>query len=644
LRAQTGAARPGPLYKRIMRFPPDFLDEIRARLPVSAVVARKVRLKKQGREWRGLSPFTAEKTPSFYANDQKMRWFDFSAGKNGNIFDFVMETEGLSFPEAVERLAADAGLPLPAVSREDEARDARRATVLDAMELAVGFFEAQLAGRANMQARAYLAGRGLADATAADFRLGYAPREKFALRDHLAAKGVDRDTMIEGGLLVHGEGIEVPYDRFRERIMFPICDRSGRVIAFGGRALDPSAPAKYLNSPETPLFHKGACLYNHHRARQPAHEKSRVIAVEGYVDVIAMTAAGFPETVAPLGTALTADQCELLWRLAEAPVLCFDGDSAGRKAAHRAIDTALPLIGDSRTLRFALLPDGLDPDDLARNGGAAAIAGVLDQAKPLVDVLWVRETTGQPLDTPEQRRGLERRLDEAIRPIGDPALRRHYEDIFRTRTAEAFGRNRAVSRPGTAPRFRPQGRPSGGPATAPAVSEALARSSLFSTRAAISPREAFILLCLMTHPPLIAAHAEAIADLSFASPELARLAQVLLKTAEIDDPDAATVTEALRREGLAPLREKLARLVGSARLRIAEGAAGALDAAASLRQALALQRKATALHSDLRAAEAEHASDPTDRTFQTLKDIKAQLSSTEGTEAALDQFGDLSGF
>src|SRR3954451_22800879 len=280
-----------------MRFPPQFLDELRARLLVSEVVGRRVRLKKAGREWRGLSPFNQEKTPSYFVNDQKMAWFDFSSGKNGNIFDFVMMTEGLSFPEAVERLAGEAGLPLPTISRAEEARDERRKTLNDVMELAAKFFQATLAARAGAKARGYLADRGLDPAAQVKFRLGYAPAERYALKEHLGAQKVPVEDMVEAGLLVAGDDIPLPFDRFRDRVMFPITDMRGRVIGFGGRALAADAPAKYLNPPETPLFHKGANLYNGAAAREAAHQGARVIAVEGYVDVIAMVSAGFPGTV-----------------------------------------------------------------------------------------------------------------------------------------------------------------------------------------------------------------------------------------------------------------------------------------------------------------------------------------------------------
>src|SRR5712675_427386 len=275
--------QPPPTHtKSLMRFSPQFLDELRARLPVSEVVGRRVKLKKSGHEWRGLSPFNKEKTPSFFVNDQKLMWFDFSSGKNGNIFDFLMMTEGLPFPEAVERLAAQAGMPLPVLTREDDAREQHRKTLHDVLELAAKFFEATLAGRSGAKARGYLADRGLDSGTQVKFRLGYAPSERFALKEHLGKEGVSVEDMVEAGMLVAGDDIPVPYDRFRDRVMFPITDVRGRVIAFGGRALEKDAPAKYLNSPETPLFHKGDNLYNLANARAAAHKGTAVIAVEGY--------------------------------------------------------------------------------------------------------------------------------------------------------------------------------------------------------------------------------------------------------------------------------------------------------------------------------------------------------------------------
>src|SRR5689334_9397771 len=342
-----------------------------------------------------------------------------------------MDTEGVTFPEAVERLAGMAGLAVPKMTEEAEAQEHRRRTLHDVIELAAKFFETTLASRAGAKARGYLADRGLDPATQLKFRIGYAPAERFALKEHLGALGISPDDMVEAGLLIAGDDIPLPYDRFRDRVMFPISDLAGRIIAFGGRALDKDAPAKYLNSPETPLFHKGATLYNGAAARQASHAGAQVIAVEGYVDVIAMVTAGFPATVAPLGTALTEDQLALLWKMADEPILCFDGDAAGRRAAYRAIDLALPHIMPGKSLRFASLPQGHDPDDLIRSAGPGAIADVLATARPLADVLWTRETEGGRFDTPERRAGLEARINEMTNAILNETVRRYYrQDLW----------------------------------------------------------------------------------------------------------------------------------------------------------------------------------------------------------------------
>src|SRR5215211_3988098 len=421
-----------------MRFPASFLDDLRARLPVSEVVGRRVQLKKAGREWKGLSPFNKEKTPSFFVNDQKAAWFDFSSGKNGSIFDFVMQTEGVTFPEAVERLASMAGVPLPRSTPEAEAREERRKTLHEIVELAAKFFEATLAARAGAKARGYLADRGIEPKTQLQFRLGYAPGERFALKEHLGAQGISTEDMVEAGLLIAGDDIPVPYDRFRDRVIFPITDLRGRVIAFGGRALEKDAQAKYLNSPETPLFHKGDNLYNHAPARQATHDGASLVVVEGYVDVIAMVTAGFAASVAPLGTALTESQLALLWKMADEPILCFDGDKAGQKAAYRAADMALPHLKPGKSLRFALLPEGQDPDDLARSGGRAAIEEVISVARPLAEVIWSRENEGGSFATPERRAALEARIGELTNGIRDEVVRRYYRQDLTERLQRAF--------------------------------------------------------------------------------------------------------------------------------------------------------------------------------------------------------------
>jgi DNA primase len=619
----------------IMKFPPSFLDEIRARLPLSEVVGQSVKLKKEGRELRGLSPFNAEKTPSFFVNDQKGVYYDFSSGRNGDHFNFVMETQGVDFPEAVERLAAMAGLAMPSASPEAAAAERKRATALEALEMAADFFERQLRGPAGTKARAYLTERGLNAEAREKFRLGYAPAERFALRDFLAGKGCAAETMIEAGLLTHGPEIAVPYDFFRDRLMFPICDRSGRPIAFGGRALVKDVQPKYKNSPETPLFHKGAHLYNLHNARKAAHERGTVVAVEGYVDVISMSLAGFPNVVAGLGTALTPEQCELLWKMAEEPILCFDGDKAGRKAAFRALDTALPLISAGRSLRFALLPEGQDPDDLARAGGGGAVEAVLAAAKPLVEMLFLREAEAQPLDTPERRAGLERRLREAAGQIRDESLRRHYLDALREKTSDLFGRARKPHPRGG--RFSRDARP---PLTA---SSALLQSSLFSApKEAPAPRESLILALLINHPGLIARHAEDIARLDFVGASGARLRDALLGVVE-PDHTAHDLRDMLAARGFGPQLDALGRDATISTLWCARPDAHENDADEVLRQALALHRKQRELNKELRRAETVLAQNPSEANFAVLTDIRAQLSALEGIEATIEGFGARSG-
>ena len=591
-----------------MKFSTEFLDEIRARVPLSQVVGARVQLKKAGREWRGLSPFNKERTPSFFVNDQKQFYHDFSSGKSGDIFTFLVDVEGLGFPEAVERLAGMAGLPMPRRTPEGEARDKRRATLHEVLALAARFFEAALHDPVGAKARGYLADRRLDPATQREFGLGYSSPERFALRDALAAKGVETAEMIEAGLLHHGEGIAVPYDRFRNRVMFPIHDRAGRVVAFGGRALDPDAKAKYLNSPETELFHKGSLLFNHHRARKPAHERQQIIVVEGYVDVIAMSQAGFPQTVAPLGTALTADQCALLWALSAEPILCFDGDNAGRKAAFRAIDIALPLIGAGKSLSFALLPEGQDPDDLARSGGPEAIGEVLRGAKPFAEMLFLRETEGQTFETPERRAGLERRLRELTGAISDETLRKHYAADMARRLDALFGPARAVA-PAARFRDRPRGGRRGGffdPGPRVGIAGAhLPAPGLAARRPREAPREIAILAILIGHPDLLESHWEEIVELELASTTLtafrARLVDLPPEAYAASDALAAALDE--RGDG----GERKRILAAAARMPnwwCLRAEAPSADAETVLRQCLALQRKSGALHKELKLAEA----------------------------------------
>ena len=429
-----------------MRFPPEFLDEIRTRLPVSQVVGRRVRLQRRGREHVGLSPFNKEKTPSFTVNDDKGFYHCFSSGEHGDIFAFLMKTEGLDFAEAVERLAGEAGLALPERSAADHAEHRRQAGFRDAVEAACRFFEEQLWLPAGARALGYLRGRGLADAAIKGFRLGYAPADRRALLRGLEGVGIAADLAVDAGIARRPDDGGAPYSFFRNRIMFPVGDLRDRVVGFGARLIDGDGP-KYINSPDGPLFHKGSLLYSQLRARTAARAGSPVLVVEGYMDVIALVSAGFDGAVAPLGTAFTENQAEALWRFAETPTLCFDGDTAGQQAAGRAAERVLPLLRPDHTVRVALLPPGKDPDDLVRAGGASAVKAVLDRTLSLADVLWDLEVGRHRMDGPEGRAGLERALEAQARRISDPTVQSYYLREFRRRLSEAFpwrsGRPRA---------------------------------------------------------------------------------------------------------------------------------------------------------------------------------------------------------
>jgi DNA primase len=645
-----------------MRFPPQFLDEVRARLPVSEVVGKRVRLKKAGREWKGLSPFNRERTPSFFVNDQKGFYHDFSSGKHGDIFAFTMEMEGVTFPEAVERLASLAGLAMPTMSREAEAEEGRRRTLHEVVALAAKFFEATLASRAGARARGYLADRGLDAATQLRFRIGYALPERFALKEHLGGLGVSAADMVEAGLLVAGDDIPLPYDRFRDRVMFPIGDFSGRIVAFGGRALDKDAPAKYLNSPETPLFHKGRLLYNGAAARKAAHQGAPVIAVEGYVDVIAMATAGFEATVAPLGTALTEDQLALLWKMADEPTLCFDGDAAGRRAAYRAIDLALPHIKPGKSLRFASLPQGHDPDDLIRSGGPAAMTDVMAMARPLADVLWTREMEGGRFDTPERRAALEARINELTNAILNETVRRYYrQDLWQRlrnltvpgsgdrSTRGAFGRG-AAGRWGCNERSRPHPRGPGRSQEAPLVplSPRLQTSSIVrGSRSAPPPREALILLAAFNHPWLLEAEAEQLADAEFLNSDADLLRRVLLDITASGRPDRHADRTSLREAVMGQGCGAALQCVEGAVTHMADWPAREGAAPEDVRQwwthLLTLHRRNRTLNKELKEAERALGEELSEQNFAWLQDVRARLSSLEGTEASIEGFGALSG-
>jgi DNA primase len=639
-----------------MRFPPSLLDEIRARLPVSQVVARKVALKRAGRELKGLSPFKQEKTPSFFVNDHKGSWFDFSSGQNGDIFKFVMLTEGLSFPEAVERLAEEAGVPMPKTTPRDAQIEDERARLHALLETACTFFQQQLSAPPKEGSR-YLERRGVL-AAAGRFRLGYAPNNRSAVKDHLARAGYSTAEMIASGMLVSGDDIPVAYDRFRHRVMFPITDLKGRVIAFGGRALDADAPAKYLNSPETPLFHKGAVLFNAHKARGPAHDKGQIIVVEGYMDAIALSEAGFPQTVAPLGTALTEEQVQLLWRLAPEPILCFDGDAAGRRAAFRAVETVLPHLRPGYSVRFAFLPDGLDPDDLIRQYGASAFREILDtKLSPLFDVLIEREERlGEPAITPEQRASQEARLKGLVARIADRGVREHYERELRQTLWTKTGKTlRALAGPdgrrdrrfagkrrdNTQTDWRVRERANerlrlGGPPRAATAGGAMPRSNELAERSlAVSPREALLVRTLIGHPWLLERHCEEVAQLTLTSAPLARLRDALLELLNGEAPlDATRVKAHLTSTGLEAALALAERATAHRSDKFAEPDTDPADVEAGWRHAMDLHETQVGLRRALLAADQAFTSAPDEEAWTRIVELQQRLARGLETEGS----------
>ncbi len=510
-----------------MRFSPDFLDELRLRMPIADVVGRKVKLTRRGKEHTGLCPFHNEKTPSFTVNEAKGFYHCFGCGAHGDVIKFVMETEALAFPEAIERLAGEAGLQLPAYSDGDRERDDRRKTLYDVTEMAAGWFETQLKSGIGQGALAYLQDRGLDQNIIGAFRLGFAPDSRTLLRDALKARGCTDQQLVDTGLVIAPEDGGEPYDRFRNRVMFPITDRRGKVVAFGGRALG-EARAKYLNSPETELFHKGALLYNLATARAASKAADRLIVVEGYMDVIGLARGGFKDAVAPLGTALTEQQLLEAWRLCPEPILCFDGDNAGMRAAERAIERALPNLSAGQSLRFATLPPGEDPDSLVAGQGAAAMQSVLESAQPLVDLLWRVELERQPVDTPERRAGFKARLQARLKEIKNPDVHRFYRDELGNRLQRLW---QAVP-PG--PGRRRGGQPSRGfqrgapiPVSRELLNTPLARGQDFTNHR----RERLILLTVLNHPALLERHEEELLSVDLASPELDKLREAILRIA-----------------------------------------------------------------------------------------------------------------
>ena len=539
-----------------MAFSPQFLDELRHRTGLADLVGKRVRLSQKGNEHQGLCPFHKEKTPSFTLNEEKGFYHCFGCGAHGSAIDFVMNMDGLTFPEAVERLAGDAGMEVPVDSPEERENAKKRQTLYDVVEAAAAYFEQQLRMPGGRTALDYLKNRALDDATIAKFRLGFAPDGRGALKTALRRLNMTDEQMIAAGLLIQpeDEGRDA-YDRFRNRVIFPITDKRGRVIAFGGRIMagdddnkvlpspgtgGESRPAKrhiakYLNSPETPLFHKGNVLYNLALAAKTARQQGTVIVTEGYMDVIALAQAGFEHAVAPLGTALTEQQITELWKLVREPVMCFDGDNAGVRAQGRAAERALALLKPGYALRFATLPQGEDPDSLIANQGREAMAELIEKAEPLSEVLWKIETGGRLPKTPEQRAALQKALEDHARRIADPTVRGHFSKDFRDRVWAASGSSKKAGQrvKTTAPTM--------GIGAGAATSAKIDAHTL---------RERILLATVLGHPGLYDAVGERLGGASFSAPGLDNLRQEVLKTlAGEPDLDSEGVKRHLKENG-----------------------------------------------------------------------------------------------
>ena len=623
-----------------MAFPPGFLDELRARLSISDIVGRKVSLKRRsGSEYAGLCPFHNEKTPSFTVNDKKGFYHCFGCGEHGDAVGFVMKSEGLSFPESVEKLAREVGLPVPRATPAERERVERASTLQQIVELAAQWFQKQLRLPVGRQGLDYLRGRGLSDETIDDFRLGFAPDSRDGLIAALKRENVPLDKIAEAGLAIQPEDRREPYDRFRGRVMVVINDRRGRAIAFGGRVMGAGEP-KYLNSPETPLFHKGANLYCLDRARQAVTKDQPVIVAEGYMDVIALHGAGFTGAVAPLGTALTEGQLAELWKLADEPYLCFDGDNAGRRAAARGAERALPLLRAGKSLRFLALPAGEDPDSLIRTRGPDAIRRVLELARPLSDVVWEMETEGKSADTPERRASLQRGVERRIAEIADPVVR----DYYRTEMRSRLNRLRRPETPAWQPGSRRPFRRPGDPEPAPFAAGAAARRAGADLDG--SRQERALLGALIERPTLLHILAEDLAALPIANPELARLRGGLLDALSLlplgvdpaadeaagDGPlEARLIEEHLQRTGLGRLA---ASAQAKAREAFRDNSADADGWVGQWRRAARHMTQLTADPEELKRAEdalAEDMSEENLRRLQAILDRMRRESAESGT-------------
>lgn len=514
-----------------MSLSPQWLDELRARTTLSTLIGRTTKIQKAGREWKACCPFHNEKTPSFTINDEKGFYHCFGCGAHGDAIRWMTDQLGMGFMDAVKELAAGAGMDVPAPDPRAAQKAEERASLIDVTSAAQRWFMESLQSGDGARARDYLASRGFSTQTINEFGFGYAPDSRTALKSALSQ--FDEPMLIEAGLRIAVDGRD-PYDRFRARLMLPIQDARGRVIAFGGRILDSGASdaPKYLNSPDTPLFDKGRTLYNHHRASAASRKAGRVVVVEGYMDVIALADAGIGEAVAPMGTALTEQQIELLWRMTDVPVLCFDGDAAGQRAAMRAVTRALPLLRPGHSLGIVRLPTGLDPDDVLKRQGRAAMEKLLGEPASLLDTLWAHEQSAAPLNTPEDKAGLKKRLLDHVDQIAHP-------DIAALYRRELLDRYSAFAFPPRPPRGQQKSRGAAGKGRwqdrngpAPSSPQSLAALRRYISGSRRDVLASGVLAGLVRYPDQINRHAEALMAMGGHDPALLESVDVLLDAAD----------------------------------------------------------------------------------------------------------------
>lgn len=617
----------------------DFINELRARARIEDIVGSRLTFDRgksnprKGDYW-ACCPFHGEKTPSFHVLTDRQNYHCFGCGEHGDVFKFVMDYEQLGFWEAVKVIAGEVGMEVPQRSPEAQERAKRRRTLNDVMEMAAQYYRDMLRSTEGAGAREYLQGRDLEPEMWERFGLGFAPNAQDALLKHLRGEGVEQNLIEEAGLLANVEAGEANRDFFRNRIMFPVKDAEGRVVAFGGRALSPNARAKYLNSRATAIFDKSRVLYNLDQARRPIREEGTVIASEGYMDVIALTRAGYANAVAPMGTALTEDHLQMLWKLAPEPLICFDGDEAGRRAARKVLELALPHLQTGHSLKFVMLPQGQDPDDLLRSGGRAAIKGVLENAVPLGEMIWRMAKMVAPMSTPEGRAQVDAELERLTGMIRESRSRFHFAKSLTERFRSAIEGPKGDRRGG------PGGRPR---AVLSGASDALKRSALAQGSgrgaASLNPlkqssaplggrhREALILYTLVNHPEVLEAHVEALAVCEIRDPDLKSLKTVLLEAVSTHPGlDREALKVHLNDRGMRDIADRLAAQDVLNCLAFARESATSEMAEKHWLDVLARHNLAAALLQDLQEAEHAFANDRTEENLNRLRAVQGLVA------------------